>query len=244
VLFDAGLTLIRNATAADEVASVVFAEHGVAASRPDLFTAMNAAEAMLQFRWHREDCWASEAQVRELFTSAYCLAFDALPAVRGTPTLARQLAGAVYDAYQDTHHWEAFPDVIPALEALRNEKIHMGIVSDWGHGLDAIVLELELAKYFEFVVISSRLGISKPDPQVFVMALGRIGVAPDDAVYIGDTYVKDVLGARAAGLTPILIDRSGHAPRLDCLRAGHLDEAVRLILGPSKRSPTAPQGDR
>ena len=43
----------------------------------------------------------------------------------------------------------------------------MGVVSDWGHGLEAIVLELELGRYLRFLVVSSRLGITKPDPSVF-----------------------------------------------------------------------------
>jgi FMN phosphatase YigB (HAD superfamily) len=134
----------------------------------------------------------------------------------------------MYDAYQDTCHWHAFPDVVPALDRLAAAGIRLGIVSDWGHGLEAIVRKLGLAEYMDFVVVSSRLRVSKPDPAVFHMALARIGVAPADALYVGDTYVKDVLGARAAGLTPVLIDRPGHAPAVDCLVVRNLDSLPAL----------------
>jgi FMN phosphatase YigB (HAD superfamily) len=105
----------------------------------------------------------------------------------------------------------------------------MGVVSDWGHGLEAILLELELGRYFEFVVVSSRLRVAKPDPRVFNMALARVDARSDQAVYIGDTYVKDVIGARAAGIAPVLLDRSGRAPEVDCPRIESLDELLELV---------------
>jgi len=234
VLFDAGLTLIRSATPTAVVAAEVLAAAGLEVHATDLERAMAAAESDLEARWHGGDWWASERSVRALFVHAYEAGLAGLPDVRLTPDRGARLAAAMYEAYLDTRHWALFPDVLPALNALRAAGIQMGVVSDWGHGLEAILLELELGSYFEFLVVSSRLGVSKPSPHVFDMALGRIGVGPRQAIYVGDTYVKDVLGARSAGLTPVLLDRRGVAPPLDCIVIGSLAALLPLVgLGTS-----------
>jgi putative hydrolase of the HAD superfamily len=54
-------------------------------------------------------------------------------------------------------------------------------------------------------------------------------VAAHEALYVGDTYVLDVLGARAAGLHAALIDREGHAPPLDCPVLRRLGDVFPLI---------------
>lgn len=216
VLFDAGLTLIRAASSSADVAGPVLASQGVSFDTSSLEAVMAEAEAQLEARWTQGDWFVSEAGVRRLFVDLYREALGRLPSLAGNPARIPALAGAIYDDYLDTRHWTAYPDVLPTLSALREAGLTMGVVSDWGHGLEALLLELELGDFFSFLVVSSRLGVTKPDPHVFDMALRRIDVDAAHAVYVGDTYVKDVLGARAAGITPVLLDRPGTAPRLDC----------------------------
>ena len=226
VLFDAGLTLIRAATPAAEVARVALERQGLRAAAADYAAVMDEAQVNLEAQWHTQNWWAAESTVRLLFTDAYQASLVRSPLATGDDVLAAQLAHAIYDEYQETHHWAAYADVLPTLQALRQAGVAMGIVSDWGHGLEAIVLELELGDYFSGLVVSSRLGMAKPHAQVFEVALERLGVPAAETVYIGDTYVKDVLGARAAGITPVLLDRAGRAPAVDCLRVGSLLELL------------------
>lgn len=229
VLFDAGLTLIRSVTPAEDVAAEALAEFGIVVERPELAAAMLRTDDYLVQTWHQGDWWASEATVRLLFVNAYRAGLGGLPPIDGDDALLSALAARVYVKYHDARHWALFPDVLPTLVALRAAGVTLGVVSDWGHGLESILLELELGDYFAFLVVSSRLGIAKPDPGVFEMALNRIGVPARDAVYIGDTYVKDVLGARAAGLTPVLLDRSGKAPPADCLTVRSLADLLHMV---------------
>ena len=99
------------------------------------------------------------------------------------------------------------------------------------------MLGLELGRFLDLLVVSSHLGVSKPDPRVFQMALNRIAVPPAAAIYVGDTYVKDVMGARAAGLTPVLLDRRGTAPMLDCACVRNLTDLLPLVgLTPPARA--------
>lgn len=75
---------------------------------------------------------------------------------------------------------------------------------------------------FEIVVDSTIVGIAKPDPAIFAVALEQLGLAPDQAWYVGDSHYHDMGGARAAGLAAgVLIDPLAIAP------AGHV--AIRSI---------------
>lgn len=232
VIFDAGLTLIRNITPIAGVTAEVLAQAGYAHAPAAVDTAMAAADAYLEATWHRGDWWASERNVRELFVAAYTAGLRALPDIADVADdagRAERLALAVYTGFHDVRHWAAYPDVVPTLRALRAAGITLGVISDWGHGLERILLGLELGDYFAFLVVSSRVGIGKPHPGVFEMALARIGARPEGAVYIGDTYIKDVLGARAAGLAPILLDRAGRATGADCTTVRSLTEVLALV---------------
>ncbi len=60
---------------------------------------------------------------------------------------------------------------------------------------------------FETVVISVDVGVGKPDPRIFQIAAERLGVAAAEAVYVGDSLVRDVAGAHAAGMRAVWLDR-------------------------------------
>jgi len=229
VLFDAGLTLIHERTPAALVAAEVLAGHGVDASPEGLARAMDRSMRHVAARWHSGDWWLSEASVRELFMAGYLVGLEDLPGLERDDALRARLARGIYESYVDARHWRAFDDVVPALSALHEMGIPLGVVSDWGHGLEAILLELELGRYLAFVLVSARIGIGKPDPAVFRMALARLGSRAERTVYVGDTYVKDVFGARAAGLAPLLLDRDGALPDMDCAVVRDLIEAATLL---------------
>jgi len=241
VLFDAGLTLIHERTPAREVAAEVLERLGIPFEPAALEQAMAMAMADIASRWHRGDWWVAEASVRRLFTAGYDQGLAPLPALAAEPTLRARAAASIYDAYVDARHWRAFDDVLPALRALGAADVPMAVVSDWGHGLEAILLELELGQAFAFVLVSARIGIGKPDPAVFNLALARLGARAERTVYIGDTYVKDVFGARAAGIVPILLDRRGDLPAMDCVVVRDLVDAVDRLGAKTTRPPATPR---
>lgn len=245
VLFDAGLTLIHERTPAPLVAAEVLAAQGVAPAPEALARAMARSMRHVAARWHHGDWWLSEANVRALFTAGYREGLEELPELARDDAQRARLAAGIYEAYIGARHWRAFDDVLPALNALHAAGIPLGVVSDWGHGLEAILVELELGRHLAFVLVSARIGIGKPDPAVFRMALARLGSRAERTVYVGDTYVKDVFGARAAGLAPLLLDRAGALPDMDCAVVGDLVEAVALLgllpgAASSGRIPEAP----
>jgi putative hydrolase of the HAD superfamily len=82
---------------------------------------------------------------------------------------------------------------------------------------------------FAIVLDSRVVGVAKPDPAIFRLALDAMGVAPEHTLHIGDTPAADVEGARAAGIHPVLVDPFDHHADLDCVRVRHLDDLVTLL---------------
>jgi putative hydrolase of the HAD superfamily len=80
------------------------------------------------------------------------------------------------------------------------------------------------------IVDSGAVGVAKPDPAIFAIALDLAGVAAERAVHVGDAYQYDVRGARAAGVLPVLIDPLGLRPEADCDRITDLTQLVRLLI--------------
>jgi putative hydrolase of the HAD superfamily len=100
-----------------------------------------------------------------------------------------------------------FPEVPGALPALRSAGRRLVVVSNWDCSLREVLARAGLAEGFDGVVTSAEVGAAKPSPAIFVGALAVAGVAPRDAVHVGDSVREDVGGARAAAIDPILIRR-------------------------------------
>jgi putative hydrolase of the HAD superfamily len=125
------------------------------------------------------------------------------------------LKAALLEMHQHMHLWGATePGTVEALGRLRAAGIRLAVVSN-SDGRAAAALEAGgLLDQFEFVIDSGEVGVEKPDPRIFQIALDRMGIQPADALYVGDLYEVDVVGARAAGLDVVLLDPSGdHAGR-------------------------------
>jgi len=125
---------------------------------------------------------------------------------------------------------QADPEAERVLGRLRAGGFGAGVISNSNGSVQGILEELGLARHLDFILDSAVVGVEKPDPRIFRMALDEANVAPAEAVYIGDLYSVDVLGARGAGLQAILLDPGRVWGHVDCPVAGSLDEAVALAL--------------
>lgn len=121
-------------------------------------------------------------------------------------------------------------DVRPTLTSLRESGAILGLVSNRSTPLAEVAAEHNLADLFDFTLSAGEAGAWKPKPDIFHKALALAGAAPDSAVYVGDNYYADVVGARSAGLTGILIDRRGLFPDADCRVIKEIGELMGSIL--------------
>jgi len=221
VLLDVGDTMARPDPSWYDVYAGVFAPYGITTTAQDFSQAFRAAWA----EWAHEGPFeateeGSFARLAELDQ----LVFDHL----GFPDLPEAFFRDVDHAFRRRSAFFVFPDVIPALDVMQAAGLRLAVVSNWGWYAPELLQTLELARHFEVLSISARVGYQKPHPAIFEHALDLLGVAPEDAIHVGDDPEADVLGARRAGIEPVLIDRHGrdHPP------LGHATEVgdVPLIL--------------
>ena len=129
--------------------------------------------------------------------------------------------------HREQNLWERVaPGVVPALEALRALGLRLTVVSNANGTLCAHLDRLDLTRWFDCVLDSCDLGVEKPDPRMFEMALERSGARAETTIHVGDLYHVDVVGARAAGLRGVLLDEADLYPEADCPRIRGLAELV------------------
>jgi HAD superfamily hydrolase (TIGR01509 family) len=120
------------------------------------------------------------------------------------------------------------PDAREALDRLAAGGVRLAMVSNWDCSLPVVLEQLGVLDRFEAVVASAAVGIRKPAGRIFRVALERLGVAPERALHCGDDPEADCLGARWAGIAPVLVDRVGRHPGAPWLRVASLAELPSL----------------
>ena len=201
VLFDAGNTLLflEYGRLAEGVAAVC----GIPLTGADLARCAPAAAQALE-RGHGPDQERASAYLERLFRLAGVPA-DCWPEVRTT----------LYAMHAERHLWSGVdPRTGEALARLRRRGLLLGVVSNSDGRVEAALAAAGLRDCFDVVIDSRLAGVEKPEPRIFHLALDVLGVAPHDALYVGDVYEIDVVGARRAGMAAALVDPAGlHAAR-------------------------------
>ena len=137
----------------------------------------------------------------------WLLMVDPVPPWRAAlPDADSELAQRVAQRFQSLLDAVPFADVPPALEALRAEYT-LGVLSNSPRSEETLT-RLKFRHYFDAVVAASEPW-RKPHPEAFRRACRALGIAPSEAVYVGDSLANDVEGALGAGLIPVWIDRYG-----------------------------------
>jgi putative hydrolase of the HAD superfamily len=130
-----------------------------------------------------------------------------------------------------------------SLARLRAAGLRLGVVSNSDGRVEQALEAAGLRDYFDVVVDSGLVGIEKPDPRIFQSALEVLGVKPEEALYIGDLYEVDILGARAAGIAAVLMVGAGSDNREGCRTVESLEDLVNdLLSGDTLLTPTANPG--
>jgi putative hydrolase of the HAD superfamily len=160
------------------------------------------------------------------------LFFNLILTAAGVP-LSDATAAALeelHEYHRERNLWELVPPgVEPALEALRSRGLRLTVVSNANGTLCAHMERLNLARHVHCVLDSYDLGVEKPDPRLFEIALERSGATAATTIHVGDLYQVDVVGARAAGVRGVLLDEHGLYDGVDCPRVRSLAELVARI---------------
>ena len=201
---DAGFTLLApRHTLADALSGVLTAD-GHAISEEEMRAAWEEADRWFWDEYHTpgNDTWTDDRRIE-----AYWRRYHGVMLGRLGIDARREMLDRVLATQFSAEAWEPYPDVEPMLRAVRPMGVRIGIVSDWGSNLRGILRELELDAYLDFVLPSGAVGLAKPNPDFYRLALDEAGVAADEALMVGDSYRADVQGAWGAGMDAVWLDR-------------------------------------
>lgn len=217
VFFDAGYTLLCMDPPQEMLFLDVCSELGIAIDDSRLANAVRSANVMLAPRTPASEHAPYAVERVDRFWIEYhrivlegCAA-DPSGAARAEP---------VYRLFSKRLGWRVYDDVRPALAALRERGVVLGVISNWTGDLEEVLRRIDLHAPFDVILDSARFGHEKPHPEIFAEALRRAGVSSANALHVGDSIEHDIDGAIGSGLRPVLVDRSGRhaafdrAPRL------------------------------
>jgi putative hydrolase of the HAD superfamily len=236
VLFDAGDTLLAPAPSFQGRFVAVAAAHGLPLEEAAVDAAI--AEAVRAAEWPAD--WTDPATQRSFWVGFYRQVLAALGhegmegsgEPQGGVPVGLELAEALFAAFSDPAGYRLFDDARPALEALAGRGLKLGVVSNFEPWLEDVLALEGVDHLFAAVAISGKLGVAKPDPEIFLAALAEAGADPAATVHVGDQPANDVAAARAVGITPVLIDRFARHPGPDGVhRVEDLLGLVRLLNG-------------
>jgi putative hydrolase of the HAD superfamily len=110
---------------------------------------------------------------------------------------------ALFEHYGSAAAWETAPGAAEALRGLQRPGRRVAVLSNFDHPLPPLLTALGLREDLDDVMLAGELGVAKPDPRAFALALARLGVLASGAVSVGDHPERDVEAARRAGLRAI-----------------------------------------
>jgi HAD superfamily hydrolase (TIGR01509 family) len=153
--------------------------------------------------WHR----------RDLDTEVHHTVYTAALRAAGLPDGA---AETVYRRMCDAENWTPYPDVVPALKAVRAAGLKAAVVSNIGWDIRPVLAKHGIADLVDVIVMSYVEGHVKPEPEIFAAACERLCVEPARALMVGDSEEADG-GAAALGCAVAIVDPLPTAERPDAL---------------------------
>jgi putative hydrolase of the HAD superfamily len=204
VFFDAAGTLIKPARSVGESYAAIAAKHGKEVSSTNIterFRTCFDAAPRLAFPSATEDTVA--ALERDWWKSLVAQVFEPWsPFVRFEEYFAELFA-----YFASPNAWTLYPEVLETLTSLKERDLILDVISNFDSRLVRILDGLGAGAQFENIFVSSRVGYAKPDGRIFNVALSCHGLAPVQALHVGDSEINDLCGANQAGLKGILVER-------------------------------------
>jgi putative hydrolase of the HAD superfamily len=229
VFFDLDGTLRHSVPEAGEVLTAYVATLGLK---------INAEDRVRGLRWEYQ-YWASSPDLRDDLiahsadTDNFWIEYSRrhLIALGASTEWANQHA-----AQTSAHMGEMYKpaSIVPEdarrmLPALKELGYIMAVVSNRDNPFQDTLDKHGLSEFFPYSLAGGEVNIYKPEPGIFEHALKHMHVTAPETVYVGDNYYADIVGARRAGLHPVLFDPNGIFPDADCTTIRSFDELIPLI---------------
>jgi len=193
------------------------------------------AEAEYAGRAAVEAAMAADAELND--GSRWQLHFTgALTALGFSQDELRRAGPAIRAEHERANLWTvAQPGAADGLASLRHLGLVVGCISNSNGTVAELLADVGLAGSLDFIVDSGVVGVEKPDPEIFRIALRRAAVMAEEAMHVGDLYPVDVIGARRAGLEPVLLDPLGRYGERGCRTAPDVPSFCRTLVSSLSR---------
>ena len=226
VFLDAGNTLVFPRL---EVIITDLKEQGHTATPEDFYAAERVAKRKLDdWLWPQIRARKIPEQADHYYWSVYL--HELTRRLGASESERGELTRRLIEGFQDIQTWSrVMPDTRPFLDSLWSQRYLLGVISNSVGTLEAQLVRLGLARYFQVILDSAIVGIQKPHPGIFKLGLQRAGVEGSEAVFVGDTHATDVGGAQLAGLTGVLMDTVGAYPDAACPKISSLPELESIL---------------
>jgi putative hydrolase of the HAD superfamily len=229
VFLDWFTTLSRFEPAREKLYCMAFAELGISVPEEKAARGVLLGDEYLYTENMKTPLVKLPAEVREEMYLCFSKMIVAEAKMEVAPHLHKEVREKIKKTFAAATY-VLYEDVIPTVRSLKEKGYILGLVTNLREDINIYIRRLGLEPYLQFAVTSEQIGFPKPDPRIFRAALEKAGVEAKEAVFVGDQYLIDVVGARSAGIQPILIDRCDLYPDVtDCPRIRTLPEVEKYI---------------
>ncbi|UJF34704.1 HAD family hydrolase [Paenibacillus hexagrammi] len=225
VLFDLDDTLFDFSRTWDIVLKRMFAEHTVTRvyETEAFFEAFQRKSDELYALYEQRICTIEEYRCRRLIETLkdYGCEMSTSQAMAFNLEFVRQYLDSLEPD-------KKVQDLLHKLE----ESYLLGIITNGPHDMQEAKLEkLGLKRFFQAdrVWISNAVGVAKPDPRIYQMALDHFGVSPEDALFVGDSWPADVAGPIRIGMQAVWLNKYGKEPGRNAVPRAIIKELHELI---------------
>jgi len=199
VLFDLGNTLVYSRS--EETFQKILEEHGIVKSIEHVKQALTRGNKEFDADRH------VGLSAHEFYTQWNLLQLKHL-GVEGSE--ARKLAEEIETEWFNYAEFWLYPHVRKTLQKLKQMGLKLGVITGgYVEDIEQILPKVGLEGFFDVCVGKNTTGKRKPHPKVFKHALKQLGIKPNEAIFVGDNFEADYLGAEKAGMIPVLIKREG-----------------------------------
>lgn len=207
VFFDLYQTLVRYEPPREEVQAKVLSHFGIEATPESLRRPMAIADEFIYQEHARLPIGKrTDKEKRALYAQ-----YQSTVLKEAGITSSRELISGILSKMQKFKFaLVLFDDVLSTLSELKSKKLILGLISNVDHDIAPLCQKLGLTPLLQIVVTSQDTGFNKPHPEIFSEALRQAEVQAQEAMFVGDQYQIDVVGADGAGMQGVLLDRGGY----------------------------------